>query len=1684
MTVNFDRSGSAIVGSDYTLVVDGREVTYNSVVIPTGQDFVDVIVVPKLDGQSEGKETVKLSLSNTMSYGAYSIGDASATVSIADFSIVRITAVDTDAVEATRSTATFRIFRTDSVGDATINFKPGGVASSNDYILSIDDIRVSGNQIVMLNGQSFVDVVVTPASDGIKEFTENVTLDLVSVSGTANNHVIGIGSAAVNITDVPLVSITAIDADAADSTVNTVNTGTFRISRNDTVGNLKVSFGRNGNATNADYVLIVDGRVTSENSVIIPNGKSFVDVIVQPTRDSQVEGTENITLNLINPDNYSIGNAIATVNITDLSVLRITALEGDAVETPLSVGTFRISRTDSTGNIAINLDVSGSASINNDYRLSANGKQITSGMLEMLNGQDYADIIVAPISDTQQEATETVTLGLIHTSNSNYVIENSSATVNITDKTVVSITAIDADAVDSTGNTGTFRISRNNTLGDFRVYFQQSGNAGSSSDYTLFIGGRPQPINSDIIISDGQSFVDVVVVPTQDSQTEGTETVTLSLSGDVYSIGNANATINIADSSVVRIAALDGDAVETTRSTATFRISRTDNTGEVTAHLSFKGAANINNDYTFTVDGKPFSGSALTMLNGQSFVDVVVTPISDSQAENTEAVTLDITSLSGSSINSHTIGIPSATVNITDMPVVSIMAIDASAVDSMRNTGTFRVSRNDTVGDLKVNLARSGNATLSSDYTLLVNGKAINSDSVIIANGQSFIDVVVIPTWDSQTEGIETVTFNLIPDSLYSIGNTNATVNITDIPVVNIATLDADAVESTLNTGTFRVSRTDSTGNLTVNFSRSGNAAFGIDYTLNIDGKNTNANSITMLNGQSFVDIVVAPTRDGQEESTEAVTLNLTSVSGSSNYVLGSTNATVNITDLPIVNITAIDADATELAGNTGTFRISRNDTTGDLKVNLMRAGNASFSGDYALNVDDTFIYGDSVTFLNGQSFIDVVVMPNIDSSQEGNEVVTLSLAANNNGISPTNSSATVTIIDAPVVIINPIDVDASETPGNISAFRISRGGTSGNLTVNFTRGGQAISGTDYNLSVGGTVITGNSVVIADGQEFVDVLLTPIDDSQTEVAETAQFQLSTGSYAINTANKTATVTIAASDNPPTVNDISKSGNEDTIISFSTSDFSNQFTDIDGENLTKIKIASLPTKGILKLGGTNVSLNQEIAVADIASLTFTPDANFNGAVSFTWNGFDGSTYAVSDAAVSININPTPEWQIVAVEDFTGDGKQDILQRDLETSNYRLWCLNTNNIGETIELPKMDSSWKITSIANFDGNKTQDIFWQTITGENRIWRMDANGVEVVNLPTINPSNVTVQHVGDFEGDGDTDILVRDKINGMIAIWESNATNPNFIREVVLPYVSDNKTQMKQISDLDGDGDLDILWYNSVNGFVAVWKMQGTSLKSGFELPTVSDTNTKIQLVADFDGDNDMDILWYNGTNGFTAIWEMDGVNLKQGVLLGYVGDANTKIKQIVDFDGDKDLDILWYNDTNGFMAIWEMNGVNFKHGIGLADSGFGNTKIKQIADFDGDNDLDFLWYNDVTGFTAIWEMNGVNFKQGISLGFVNDTNTKISQIADFDSDKDLDIFWHNQTTGFAAIWSMNGVNIGQGIALPAIDTSFKVHVVGDFNGDGKLDVVWYNSTTSVTKVWLTDGGNLLDDVLLPV
>ena len=143
--------------------------------------------------------------------------------------------------------------------------------------------------------------------------------------------------------------------------------------------------------------------------------------------------------------------------------------------------------------------------------------------------------------------------------------------------------------------------------------------------------------------------------------------------GDTREIGSPG-TIGAPTAPVVTIAATDNIAAEEPAgNTGKFRISRTGSTiSALTVSYTISGSAN-NADYTPQLTG------VATILAGQSFVDITITPVEDTLIEGPETLTLTI----GDS-GSYDVGSPAtATVNIQDNvvgvpPFLGVAAGDAS----------------------------------------------------------------------------------------------------------------------------------------------------------------------------------------------------------------------------------------------------------------------------------------------------------------------------------------------------------------------------------------------------------------------------------------------------------------------------------------------------------------------------------------------------------------------------------------------------------------------------------------------------------------------------------------------------------------------------------------------------------------------------------------------------------------------------------------------------------------------------------------------------------------------------------------------------------------------------------------------------------------------------------------------
>ncbi|MCW3791670.1 dockerin type I domain-containing protein [Paenibacillus sp. LS1] len=96
---------------------------------------------------------------------------------------------------------------------------------------------------------------------------------------------------------------------------------------------------------------------------------------------------------------------------------------------------------------------------------------------------------------------------------------------------------------------------------------------------------------------------------------------------------------------------------------------------------------------------------------------------------------------------------------------------------------------------------------------------------------------------------------------------------------------------------------------------------------------------------------------------------------------------------------------------------------------------------------------------------------------------------------------------------------------------------------------------------------------------------------------------------------------------PKVGHFSKTVKKGLPISFTSTDFTGNYADADGQELTDVRITSLPESGKMQLNGIDIVQNQVIPVAELGTLTYIPQVAEAGLkTTFSWQAKDGRDFS--------------------------------------------------------------------------------------------------------------------------------------------------------------------------------------------------------------------------------------------------------------------------------------------------------------------------------------------------------------------------------------------------------------------------------------------------------------------------
>ena len=270
------------------------------------------------------------------------------------------------------------------------------------------------------------------------------------------------------------------------------------------------------------------------------------------------------------------------------------------------------------------------------------------------------------------------------------------------------------------------------------------------------------------------------------------------------------------------------------------------------------------------------------------------------------------------------------------------------------------------------------------------------------------------------------------------------------------------------------------------------------------------------------------------------------------------------------------------------------------------------------------------------------------------------------------------------------------------------------------------------------------------------------------------------------------------------------------------------------------------------------------------------------------------------------------------DLNGDGTADVLLAITKADHPSAgstgaWLIQENQSAAWGNLSTLGAGWQIFGLGKTDGSKfNDDVFvYNASTKSLGAWVTDDYGVVAgwKSVYDLN-ANMNLLALGDFNGDGQSDMLLRSDY-GDVGCWFTSGAKQgwNYFQSL------GKEWKIAAVGDFNGDGTDDIALTHS-SGFAGCWLVKEDGSVKWSDLDNLG--SNEVVGAGDFNGDGIDDVLLKNGS--YYGAWLVEDGNARGWMGLGNLGSGRT-VEQIADFDGDgvDDLRIRVDNGAIGSMLV---------------------------------------------------------------------------------------------------------------------------------------------------------------------
>jgi predicted AlkP superfamily pyrophosphatase or phosphodiesterase len=624
-------SGTAQVSNDY-FWSSQQNFSNGYITLPSGYSSASIRLYPRIDNDTfEGNKTLTVTIPRDGSLPQYAITSNQVDIVIEEddeqlsWNIINPSATESSEVARGRLTifgdnlsdGTQIYFLNDTALLLTIECDSDGVVTPGALAVTIGADRAT----TLTNLKAAIEASTLGLQATISD-EQHVNLTAIT-SGENYNYNLDVGHVDVN-------KEAEISVDGMSGGATTIS-AVLEITRStESSSPLSVTLDLSGNATSDDFTTqpnLSPGR----NTITFAPEQLTQTIKLTPINDAISESRETVLFTIVpSPTTYAVpGTPSVTVTISDndLPSIRIAASSTVAVEGG-TVAELVVTRDSGDDNrpLTVPLLVTGNATPGVDYRALPND-------ISFAAGETRKTLFVSALSDDRIDPQETVQVELL--GGETYSVNSlaNKVAVTIADATQVRVTAALISHAAEGGATGVIRVTRTGGLGSpLSVPVSLGGNAQLGHDYTW---SSP---DTTLNFSAGQTVTDLPFNPVDDNESEGDETITVTLLPGSYVIdGPHTTTVLLHDNEKpsISLIATDADARESGLQTATLTVARSVATNSaIIIPLQVSGTAT-------TSDVEEFP-RFVTIPADKLSTTLTVTPRDDADQEMVETVVVTL----------------------------------------------------------------------------------------------------------------------------------------------------------------------------------------------------------------------------------------------------------------------------------------------------------------------------------------------------------------------------------------------------------------------------------------------------------------------------------------------------------------------------------------------------------------------------------------------------------------------------------------------------------------------------------------------------------------------------------------------------------------------------------------------------------------------------------------------------------------------------------------------------------------------------------------------------------------------------------------------------------------------------------------------------------------------------------